>query len=143
MVQIPSDNHLLLRSLHKCLAHMVILVILNAFWTSAQLDFIFRFSDLRLLCCRANRLPKTDMQLKQDAAFKKYVKKKKRSCSKHKRLNLKKKLRYLVFGNLKVKSPNSSFDEAEDDHKKRAKKGGLFGFGGKSKREKSRTDSNI
>ena len=105
-----------------------------------------------LLCCRANRLPKTDIQLKQDAAFKKYIKKKRRSCSQKKRLNFRKKLKYLIFGNLKVKSPTSSFYESgpsdDDEYEERStlkskkKGGGFFGFG-KNKKNKSHNDSFI
>jgi hypothetical protein len=102
-----------------------------------------------LLCCRANRLPQTDMQLKQDAAFKRYVKKKRRSCSQKKRLNFKKKLKYLIFGNLKVKSPPSSFYESgssdedyEETRSSKKKGGGFFGFG-KNKKNKSHNDSFI
>ena len=115
-----------------------------------------------LMVCRANRLPQTDEQLKQDAAFRNYIKKKKRTCTKKKRLNMKKKLKYLFFGNLKVKSPSSSFyasdsgsdnevgqlpsvysknDKSNDKSKKEKKN--LLGFKSKSKKNKRASDSLI
>lgn len=98
-----------------------------------------------LLVCRANRLPKTDEQIKKDAAFSQHVKQRRDRYFKKKKMNLKRKLRYLIFGNLKIKSPDLSFNESEasTDELERSYTKDQKSKGYKSdKRNKSKKDKN-
>lgn len=69
---------------------------------------------LWLIVCRPNRLPLTDEQIKKDALLDEHMQRKKKHCRKRKRLDFCRRLRYLIFGRLKVQSPHfSSSDSSE------------------------------
>jgi hypothetical protein len=73
------------------------------------LCFIFTWAVfIWLLVCRANRLPETDESIKEKTFLKEKLKSSRKHKIKKRKLNMKKKLRYLIFGNLKVNSPESS-----------------------------------
>lgn len=59
-----------------------------------------------LIVCRPNRLPKTDEQIKKEALEKEKIRKKRKHCSNRRRNKLKQRLKYVILGNLKVKSPS-------------------------------------
>ncbi len=68
-----------------------------------------------LLVCRAQRLAPTDEQIKQSAAYREHTKQLAEKSCKHKKFTWRRKLRYLVMGNLKVHSPNDSNSGSSSD----------------------------
>jgi hypothetical protein len=61
-----------------------------------------------LLVCRTQRLQPTDEQLKKTAALNKHFFDQKHASNRRKRIDLKKKLKYLFLGTLNVRSPPRS-----------------------------------
>ena len=68
-----------------------------------------------LLVCRANRLPESDESIKKRALFNEHVRTYRRRKFKKKQHSFKRKLRYLIFGNAAVRSPDSSCQDGIDE----------------------------
>ena len=68
-----------------------------------------------LIVCRPNRLPQTDQQIKRDAIEREQVRKRKRHCQRHEQDDFRRRLRYLLFGKLKVRSPSFSSQSTQPE----------------------------
>jgi hypothetical protein len=60
-----------------------------------------------LLVCRASRLPITDSQIKHEAVCMQLARKRRRSCWRRRQQSFRRRLRYLVFGKMRIHSPPS------------------------------------
>ena len=72
-----------------------------------------------LVVCRRQRLQLTDEQLKKNAALNRFYAQKISKTDRKKRINFKRRLKYLFLGSLRVKSPRSTikFATSESAHK--------------------------
>jgi hypothetical protein len=76
-----------------------------------------------LIVCRPNRLPKTDEEIKKIAIMAENSKRKRKLCKKRKQMNFKTRLKYLLFGKLKVRSPSLiSFSSGSNEKKVKNRK---------------------
>lgn len=67
-----------------------------------------------LLVCRPARLPRTDSQLKRDALVAERRRRRRKSCWIREKRRFRRRLRYLLFGPLNIRSPPSSFSSSSD-----------------------------
>jgi hypothetical protein len=68
-----------------------------------------------LICCRAHRLPETDESIKRTVLVAEKLKRKRKHRKQRNQLDLKKKLRYLLFGNRRLIPPESSCFESDNE----------------------------
>lgn len=58
-----------------------------------------------LIVCRPSRLPVTDSQIKRDALTSERARRRRRSCWSREKTKFRRRLRYLIFGKVKIQSP--------------------------------------
>lgn len=58
-----------------------------------------------LIVCRQSRLPVTDSQIKRDALTIEHARRRERNCWSREKTKFRRRLRYLIFGKVKIQSP--------------------------------------
>lgn len=74
-----------------------------------------------LIVCRPNRLPKTDEEIKKEGLISYRRRKKLKQCNRRDHVDFKRRLKYLLFGRMRVRSPSfaSYSSDDEDDVERR------------------------
>ena len=69
-----------------------------------------------LIVCRPNRLPKTDKEIKKEALVSDRRRMKLKQCNRRDHVDFKRRLKYLLFGRMRVRSPSFASYSSDDDH---------------------------